>query len=227
VSGNGPAFLKGTTGSGQGQLVISVQTGRNGIGWPGPSLPASPPSRFPGAVLAVRLSNAGPAKGSDAIYVYLPSSFIKPSDPPATYFVADDGSTYTSSSLSTTSLARASEGQVYPARGSDPSTGPALTFLSLNRRPGAVVLFDPSRFGTGSILVEAALLTGPSTFQKLGGIATTNLTPAIDSDLQIPNPWPAFTFAPSKNAVQGKIPAAGRLTIQIKPLAGNFIPATE
>lgn len=227
VSGSSPAFLKGATGSGQGQLVISVQTGRNGIGWPGPSLPASPASRFPGAVLTVRLANTGPAKLSDAIYVYLPPSFIRPADPPTTYFVADDGSTYTSSSLSTTSLARASEGQVYPARSSDPSTGPALTFLNLNRRPSAMLLADPSRFGNASILVEAALLTGPARFQKLGGIATTNQTPAIDTDLQIPNPWPAFTFAPSKDAAQGKIPAAGRLTIQIKPLAGNFIPATE
>lgn len=227
VSGSSASFRSGNTAAGQGQLVITVQTGRNGIGWPGPTLPVSPASRFPGAVLAVRLARSGSLHSADGLYVYLPPSFIKPSDRPRSYFVADDGSTYTSSTLSTASLARSSEGQVYPARWSDPSTAPAVTFLNLNRMPGAMVLPDPARFGAASILVEAALLTGPSTFQKLGGIATTDQLSSVDPELQTPNPWPGFTFAPSKGAVNGKVPAKGRLAILLRPLSGNFIPPAE
>jgi len=228
ASGNSPAFRAGSTGAGTGQLVVTVQTARNGIGWTGPALPASPASRFPGAVLAVRLARSGAVHSSDGLYIYLPPSFISPTDPPATYFAADDGSTYSSSSFTPASLARSSQGQVYPARSSDPSTAPALTFLGLNRMPGAMVLTDPSRFGGGSVLVEAALFTGSPKFQKLGGIATTNQPPTVDPDLQAPNPWPAFTFAPGKGALaNGKPPDAARLIILVRALSGNFTPPVE
>ena len=119
------------------------------------------------------------------------------------------------------------EGQVFPPRASDPSTDPALTFRNLNRRPGAMVLTDPQRFGNDAVLVEAALLTGPSTFQTLGGIATSDQGPAVDPDLQTPDPWPAYTFAPSKNAVSGSIPEQGLLSILMRPLSGNFTPPAE
>jgi hypothetical protein len=226
ASGIEPAFQAGATGSGSGQLAITVQTGRNGIGWPGPPLPSSPAARFPGARLAIRRTRTGAVHGADALYVYLPPSPVSPGDV-LTFFVAEDGSTYTSDDLQTSSLARSAEGQVFPPRATDPSTDPALTFRNLNRRPGAMVLTDPQRFGNDAVLVEAALLTGPSTFQTLGGIATSDQGPAVDPDLQIPDPWPAYTFAPSKNAVSGNIAEPGLLAIVLRPLSGNFIPPVE
>ena len=226
ASGIEPAFHAGAAGSGNGQLAISVQTGRNGIGWPGPALPSSPAARFPGAVLAIRATRTGAVHEADALYIYLPPSLVSPGDV-VTYFVADDGSTYTSADLQISSLARASEGQVFPARASDPSTDPALTFRNVNRRAGAMVLTDPQRFGNDAVLVEAALFTGPSTFQTLGGIATSQEASSVDPDLQTPDPWPAYTFAPSKNALSGSIPEQGLLSILLRPLGGNFIPSAE
>jgi hypothetical protein len=226
ASGSNPAFKAGAAGSGTGQLVITVQAGRNGIGWPGPALPASRAGRFPGAVLAVRTARTGAVHSDDGVYVYLPPSPISPGDV-LTYFIADDGSSYTSSNFTTTSLARPSEGQVYPARSGDPSIVPAQTFTRLNRRPNAMVLIDSTRFGTDSVLVEAALFTGPSTFQTLGGIATSDQVPGVDSDLQAPNPWTAYSFAPSKNSADGNISEQGLLSILLRPLSGDFIPPTE
>jgi hypothetical protein len=226
VSGSTSAFRSGATTSEAGQLVITVQTGRDGIGWTGPTLPVSPAARFPGAILAVRAARRGPLHSGDGLYIYLPPSFVRPGDV-LTYFAADDGSTYTSQNFATLSLARASGGQVYPGRPFDPSTAPALAFLRLNRMAGAMVLADPTRFGEASILVESVLLTAPSTFQTLGGIATTTQTPSVDSDLQAPDPWPAFTFVPSRKAFNGQIPATGLLSILLRPVAGNFIPPAE
>jgi hypothetical protein len=226
AASGGQGFQAGAAGTGAGQLVITVQTGRNGLGWLGPALPASPAARFPGAVLAVRAARAGALHSHDGLYIYLPSSFLRPGDAPLTYFVADDGSTYTSPGLGATSLARSSEGQVYPARSADPSAAAAEGFLRLNRRQG-MVLTDPSRFAGASILLEAAVFTGSASPQTLGGIATTNQTPAVDTSLQAPNPWPAFTFAPSKAAVAGTAPSTGLLSVVVRPLSGNFIPAAE
>ena len=226
ASGNNPAFAAGTAGSGAGQLVLTVQTGRNGTGWPGPVLPVSPTGRFPGAVIAVRTASTSAVRSTDGLYVYLPPALVSPGDV-LTYFVADDGSTYTSSNLTTASLASSSEGQVYPPRSSDPSTAPATIFTKLNRRQGAMVLTDPTRFGTTGVLVEAALFTGPSTFQALGGIATTDQLPSVDPDLLAPNPWPAYSFAPSKDSVSGAIPEQGLLSILIRPLSGQASPPAE
>ena len=226
ASGIDPAFQAGFAGSGSGQLAITVQTARNGIGWPGPSLPASPAARFPGAVLTVRAARTGAVHTEDGLYVYLPAGLVSPGDG-VTYFVADDGSTYTSADLQDSTLARSAEGQVYPPRASSPSTAPALTFRNLNRRPGAMVLTDPERFVDDAILVEAALFTGSNAFQTLGGIATTEQAPGVDPDLQAPNPWPAYSFAPSKKAVSGDIPTEGLLSILLRPLSGDFIPPAE
>jgi hypothetical protein len=226
ASGSNPAFAAGTAGSGAGQLILTVQTGRNGTGWSGPALPVSPAGRFPGAVIALRAASTGAVRSTDGLYVYLPSALISAGGV-LTYFVADDGSTYTSSNLTTASLANSSKGQVYPARASDPSTAPAAIFTKLNRRQGAMVLTDPTRFGATGALVEAALFTGPSTFQVLGGIATTDQLPSVDPALQAPNPWPAYSFAPSKNSVSGAIPEQGLLSILIRPLSGLATPPAE
>jgi hypothetical protein len=226
ASGIEPAFQAGATGSGSGQLAITVQTGRNGIGWSGPALPSSPAARFPGAMLAIRATRTGAVRGADALYIYLPSGLVSPGDV-LTYFVADDGSTYTSADLQTSSLARFAEGQVFPPRADDQSTDPALTFRNLSRRPGAMVLTDPQRFGNDAVLIEAAVFTGPSTFQTLGGIATLDQASTVDPDLQAPDPWPAYTFVPSKNALSGSIPEQGLLSVLLRPLGGNFIPPAE
>jgi hypothetical protein len=226
ASGSNPAFAAGTAASSAGQLVVTVQTGRSGTGWPGSPLPASPAGRFPGAVLAVRATSTGAVRSSDGLYVYLPPSLVSPGEV-LTYFVADDGSAYTSSDLTTVSLARASEGQAYPARSSDPSTAPAAIFTQLNRRQGAMVLTDPTRFGTVGLLVEAALLTGPATFQTMGGIATTDQLPSVDPNLQAPNPWTAYSFAPSNDSVNGALPEQGLLSILMRPLSGQPTPPAE
>jgi hypothetical protein len=189
-------------------------------------LPASPAGRFPGAVLAIRAARTSAVHSEDGLYVYLPPSVVSPGDM-LTYFIADDGSAYTSSNFTTASLARSSEGQIYPARSAAPSTVPAQTFTRLNRRPSAMALTDATRFGTDSVLVKAALFTGPSTFQALGGIATVDQVPGVDPDLQTPNPWPAYSFAPSKNSVDGNMPEQGLLSILLRPLSGDFIPSAE
>ena len=226
ASGGNPAFVAGAAGSGAGQLVLTVQTGRNGTGWPGPVLPVSTAGRFPGAVIAVRAAGTGAVHSTDGLYVYLPPSLISPGGV-LTYFVADDGSTYTSASFTTESLGRSSEGQVYPARSFHPSTAPALVFTRLNRKPGAMVVIDPARFGPADVLIEAALYTAPSTFQTLGGIATNGQVPSVDPDLQAPDPWPAYSFAPSKNSLDGSTPEQGLLSILLRPLSGDFIPPSE
>jgi len=226
VAGSSPAFRSGATASGAGQLVVTVQTGRNGIGWPDPALPASPASRFPGAVLSVRAARTGPLHSADGLYVYLPPDFLRPGDV-RSYFVADDGSTFTSQAFTPAALARASEGQIYPGRASHPSTEPAVTFSQLNRMPGGMVLTDPGRFSGANILVEAALVASLGAPQILGGIASTDQLPSVDTDLQAPNPWPAFTFVPSKNAVSGQVPALGLLSILLRPLSGGFVPPAE
>lgn len=226
ASGSSPAFSVGAIASGTGQLILTIQTGRNGIGWSGAALPASPAARFPGAVLAVRAKSTGVLRSTDGLYVYLPSTLVSPGDV-LTYFVADDGSTYTSLNFVTSSLARSSEGQVYPARSSDPSIVPAAVFARMNRRPGAMVLPDPARFGSASVLIEAALFSGPSAFQTLGGIATTDQLPNIDPDLLAPNPWPAYSFAPSKGSVAGTIPEHGLLSILVRPTSDTPTPPAE
>src|SRR5207247_1163406 len=86
---------------------------------------------------------------------------------------------------------------------------------------------DPSRLGGASILVEAGIFTGAAKPQTLGGIATTDQLPSVDTDLQAPNPWPAFTHAPSKKAVRGQLPDTGLLSVQVRPLSGNFLPPAE
>jgi hypothetical protein len=160
------------------------------------------------------------------LYIYLPPSFLKQGDLRA-YFVADDGSTYASAPLSPAGLSRASEGQVYPPRTTTTSSNIAQAFTRLNRKPGGMVLTDPGRFGGAAVLIETALFTGPATFQTLGGIVTTNQPATIDAQLQAPDPWPAFTFAPSKRSLSGGLPDKGMLSLLIRPLSGTFSPAVE
>ncbi len=226
VLGDNEAFLPGAAAPGTGQLVITVQAGRAGLGWP--TLPPSPPARFPGAVLAVLASRTGAVHANDALYLYLPAAHITPGKV-ETYYVADEGSTYTTPRPTSTTLSRASEGQIYPPRVLTASTEPASGFTVLNRKPGGLRLVDPTRFGDAAtraaVLVEANLFTGA--FQVLGAVATIDQRQANYPDLDVPDPWPAFSYGPSKNAVQGNVPETGLLSIHLQTLAGNFIPQAE
>src|SRR5207248_604033 len=132
--------------------------------------------------------------------------------------------------------ARASSSQVYPPRALTTSTEPASSFVELNRAPGrqleaeptngkpaGMILLDPGRFAGAEVLVQAELFTG--IFQPLGAVATVVQPPAGYTHLQVPDPWPAFSYAPSFAALAGDLPDTGLLSILIKPLAGDFIPA--
>ena len=220
------AFESGGAATGTGRLVIAVQTGNSALGsWGPPSLPSSPAARFPGATVAIRAARTGPLQMSDGLYIYLPPVFLTPADQ-ISYFVADDGSTYFTADLETTSLARAAEGQVYPPRASTPSPQPALAFTALNRGPGGLGLPDPTRFDGADVFIQAELFTG--SFQPLGGIATIDQSASDYPLLNVPDPWPAFTYGPNPDAVTGsEIP--GLLTVFIKPLSAGapFIPPVE
>jgi hypothetical protein len=242
------SFFSMAAATGPGQLVVTVRTGRPGLGWPGPPLPTSPAARFPGATLAVRAARTGAVHSADGLYVYLPPAFVTPGNTPA-YYAADDGSTYlgdgaitfTGLDLSSLPPARSSEGQTYPSRITRPSTHPAAAAVTrLNRMPGGLRLADPARFGGVGVLFQLALFPQcldpqQSKDAQLGAIATIAQSASAHPDLKVPDPWPAFTNGPSKSAVDGpgQSSAAGQsqppglLSVLVKPLNGNFIPAAE
>ncbi len=222
--GNANAYQVGGPTNGSGRLVVTVQIGRAGLGFPG--LPSSPAARFPGAVLAVRAAQNATPRQADGLYVYLPPAYLAPGAP-LTYYVADDGSTYTAADLNAMSLARASEGPIYPARPLTQSTQPADEFTALNRAATGLKLLDPDRFGGVPVLIRAELFTGA--FQPLGAIATVVQTGSTYPELQVPASWPAFQYAPSKKALNGDLPATGQqlLSLRLQPLTGSFVPAAE
>ena len=200
---------------------MTVMTGRAGLGW---SLPSSPAARFPGAVIAVRAARAGAPHIDDARYVYLPSAFLSTSTT-LVYHVADDGSTFSDPQFSFTSLARASEGPVYPPLIPQDSAEPARTVQLISRMPGALRIADASRVAGAGLLIQAELFTG--IFQPQGAIVTIDQSASIYPDLQTPaDPWQAFTFAPARNAPPDDVPAA-LLAIFLCPLSGNFVPSCE
>ena len=135
--------ISGVATPGPGHLVIEIQTGRAGLGWPG--MRTSPAGRFPGAVIAVQATRTGAVHQDDARYVYLPSRYLSSGDV-LTLHVSDDGSTYRNNDFSLTSLARDSEGQVFPPRALTSSTRPASDFTILNRQRGGLRLPDPATF---------------------------------------------------------------------------------
>jgi hypothetical protein len=221
VRGDPQAFRTGAATAGAGRLVITVIAGRPGLGW---NLPSSPAARFPGAVLAVRASRSGAPHVDDARYVYLPTAFV-PLAATRTYHVADDGSTYSDPQFSATSLARASEGQVYPSALPQPSAGPTTAVQLISRMRGALRLADPSRVAGIGLLIQTELFTG--VFQPQGAIVTIDQAAGDYRDLRPPtDPWRAFTFAPARNAPPDNIPAA-LLTILLRPLSGDFVPSCE
>jgi hypothetical protein len=224
------AFWPINTATGSGQLLITIQTGRSGTGWPGPNLPASAAARFPGAILAIRAARKGALHVADGLYVYLPPAFVVPGKP-LSYYVADDGSTFATPDFSSTSLTRSSEGQIYPGRISNPTTAAADSFTVLNRTSGGLYLPDPARFGGLGVLYEAGLFP-PSPVNPLvailGAIATVDQPSSRYPFLHLPaGTWPAFTYGPSNTAILGQNQEQGFLSVLAQPLSGNFIPAIE
>jgi hypothetical protein len=219
--GDAQAFQPGVAAASAGRFVMTVVTGRAGLGW---SLPSSPAARFPGAVVAVRASRTGAPHIDDARYVYLPSAFLSTSTP-LVYQVADDGSTYSDAQFGSTSLARASEGAAYPPITPQDSAEPARTVQLISRTPGALRIADVSRVAGSDLLIQAELFTG--IFHPQGSVVTINQPAGVYPDLQTPtDPWQAFTFAPARSAPPDDVPAA-LLAIFLRPLTGNFVPSCE
>jgi hypothetical protein len=219
--GDPQAFRLGAAATGPGRLVMTVVAGHAGLGW---NLPPSPAARFPGAVIAVRASRAGAPHFDDASYIYLPPAFVSTAGT-LTYQVADDGSTYTDPQFSSASMARASEGPIYPPVIPLASAEPTRTIQLISRMPGALQLADPSRVAGIGLLIQAELFTG--VFQPQGAIATIDQSAGTYPYLQVPaDPWRSFTFAPALSAPPDNVPAA-LLAIFLRPLSGNFVPSCE
>ena len=218
---DGDEYHPGVATTGSGHLIFRIQTGHAGLGWPG--MLTSPAGRFPGAVVAVQASRTGAAHQDDARYVYLPPKYLTPAETLVLH-VGDDGSTYRKDDFSLTSLARDSEGQVFPPRQLTTVTRPASDFTILNRKPGALRLTDATRFGGGEMFFQAELFTGA--FQPLAAIATVD---QVTGGTQFPgsDPWRAFTSRPSFAAQNNTAPDEGLLTVLVQPLSGNFLPASE
>jgi len=230
---SGPAFQAFGLVSSAGQLIVTVETGHS-VPAASPSsgfnIPASAAARFPGAVVAIQAQPflAGipsPISSTDGLYVYLPPAFVS-SGNVLSYYVANDGSTYTSSSMLSTSLARASEGQVYPPRSLSPSSLPAQAFTALNRSNAGMQLVDPLRLGSmlkGSVnlrinvVIEADILTAPATYQPLGSGSFSGSLPLSP-----------FTYTPSTNAINGTVPTQGVLSLLLTATGSpSLIPPLE
>jgi hypothetical protein len=210
------AFNAVNSATGTGILLLNIQLAKQSqsalLSPPTPE-PAPVPfaGRFPGAVLALRIARTtGPMRMADGLFVYLPEACPPPGES-LTLYVADDGSTYYSrlDPNLPPSLARASEGQLYPPRTSTVSPNPAANFIALNRGlnkgPGGLLVPDTSRFADSGVLFQAELFTGA--FQLLGEIATVSVTDASGT-------LPPFTYRQNPSA-----PAAdGLLAILVTPI---------
>jgi hypothetical protein len=194
----------------EGHLELIVETGRRHTHWP--LLGHSSAGRFPGAVVSIRLEDTGPRRAADVLYVYLPPAYVSPSKPVELY-VAADGSTYFSSRFDASTLARASEGQLYPARDPAVSSVPVTPYAGLSATHG-VSIVDHHRFGEEdrrAAVVYSVGVLQDGRFFPLGSVAS------------VPNQAPAFQYraAPVPPGVQGV------LAIQVSTRSGSFVPQTE
>jgi hypothetical protein len=221
VQGDPHAYLQGSPTTGAGHLVVTIVTGRPGLGW---NLPTSPAARFPGAVIAVRAARAGAPHVGDARYIYLPPAFVSMSGTLG-FHVADDGSTFTDATFSPIALARASEGQLYPPLIHEATATPATSLRLLSRGSGALRLVDRARAAGIGMLIQVELFTG--IFQPQGAIVTVDQPAGNYTYLDTPaDPWRAHTFAPTHSAPPDNVPGS-LLAIFLRPLSGNFIPSCE
>lgn len=222
VSGLAGAYQVGIATAGNGQLRLTVHTGRAGLGFAG--LPPSPPGRFPGATVAIRGANPGVPRSSDVILVALPAAYVMPGEP-RVFHVADDGALYADPELTPASLAAPPGGPVYPRRVLTARVRPPSGYVPLHRGPGGMRLPDQSRFGGAQVLVQAEVFApGPNTL--LGAVATVVRVITDHPELEGPNAWPAFTYRRSLLALSGNLPE-GKLALRVRPLSGNLLPAFE
>jgi hypothetical protein len=240
AQGAADAFRPGAATGGAGRLVIQIETGRPGLGWT--NLPASRRGRFPGGIVAVRAARTGPLRMTDALNVALPSARLS-AQGLGSFFVAVDGSTYGTTDLNPTGLARASIGSVFPPRGVESSQTPAFGFTSLNRTENGLHVADPSRFGGTGVLFLIQRLdldaSAQPVFTTIAGIATAAQAASPDPALAAPSPWPALLAVPATKelsptpapspTLDGRPSPRSLLSISVLPLsaASTFSPACE
>jgi hypothetical protein len=220
-------FQPGGTATGDGQLVVAVELDPAVSG----GLFPADTAHFPGAVVAVRVAPAAVPGATEGLYVYLPPGAVGVGRP-REYFVADDGSTYTAADLRPASLARASDGPVYPPRRLTSSGKPVNKFTPLHDRIG-LTLPDRERYGRPaiSVTVVAGLLTPvdptrqrsvaarPFAVRRLGTIATANRVRADGTAI------PAFRYAPDEPT--GGDGGAGLFCLRVCAAPGQYVPASE
>ena len=143
-------YQSGEAATGEGQLVVTVQLDPEDKRFQ--SVLSSPASHFPGAVIAMRAAQKGALRVADGCYLYLGAGVVSQKKP-LELFVAKDGSTYTSGKLDSSSLARASQGQVYPPRNCTRSLRPATLFAPTNGNLIPLQPIDPSRFN-GTVIPQ-------------------------------------------------------------------------
>jgi hypothetical protein len=248
------SFHPGAGATGPGRLAFRVLTGRPipGASSSGslPVVPTSPAGRFPGAVVAIRAAADGWTRATDARYAYLPPASLRSSDAPAdqpfdpagrgVFHVAADGSTYRIADFTADTLARPSEGQVYPPRTATASILPARDFGRIARQAGRLASADPiDARPAGAYLLDEGLAATPAlyqlelytgTFQVVGAIATVDRQQSDHAELEfaMPGPtWPALSYA-ARRFAEGDDPESGLLAVHITPLpGGGSVPETE
>jgi hypothetical protein len=254
ATGGGAAYGAHDTATGPGRLVLRVVTGRPIVASSNPPVivPASSAGgRFPGAVVAAQAILDGRPRSADALYVYLPPSFLRPADAPVdvpfqatgrgVFHVAVDGTTYSQIDMKAETLARPSDGQIYPPRLTTASTVPANGFVRIARRsgrlsaaeridsrPSGAYLLDDGRFGSARAIYRLELFTG--TFQRLGAIATIERDQSAHPDLEFsmggPR-WPSFSYA-ARRFAPGDEPEAGLLAVHVAVVdGGDWVPEAE
>jgi hypothetical protein len=186
---DGGTFVAGAPASSAGRLRIDVALA-----------PGIARARFPGAILALRVTGAGSLRERDGAYVALPSRRIA-RGAPMTWWIDGAGASYTQPGLPADALARGGNGPVYPPRALTASTSRAASFLRLHRVAG-LRLADPGRFAAGVNARYDARIDDLSN-RALGAIAAPN-----------------WTYQPTPAAARGAIPsdddlASGVLVIHV------------
>ena len=220
------AYAPGAATTAAGNLALTVSLASDAVR-----------ARFPGAVVAVRAAQSGALREADGLYVYLPARALD-AGTPVTFYVAGDGSTYTSASLAPTDLARASDGPLYPPRATLPSVTPITGAPPLRPSAGALVVTDPSRCVGSGAFIAAGVLAG--TFQPAAALTTaasSSTFPGFASGL-----WTPFADRASIALLSGTLPGSGPppsptdqpgpqhrelLAVQITPLGGDALPPLE
>ena len=179
------AFRIGSATPSAGRLTLTVQTGRDGLGWAG-----RPPPRRPLPRRRHRRPRRRPRPARRGGWrLRRPAAPLPRPGRRRHSFVADDGASYTSAGLEPASLARAAPGSVAPPRPLTARTALPVGFIRLDRGAGGMRVVDRGRFAAAGVLFTAELFSGA--LEPLGAIATINRAAASHPDYVVPDPWPA------------------------------------